>query len=126
MTRLTGKNLKEFVRENVDNTCVAMTDDFKGYRSLRRDSNHKSVNHSLGQYDKGQVRANTVEGYFGFLKRGITSVFHHVNEKHLRRYPSEFDFRYNMRKRNDGVLDCMLLNRIEDKRLLYRDSSEVA
>ncbi len=122
MTRLTGKNLKEFIHDNVDNTSVVMTDDYKAYRTLSRDFNHKYVNHSLGQYVNGQVHTNTVEGYFSLLKRGITRVFHHVSKKHLHKYLSEFDFMYNMRKHDDGVLASMLLNGIEGKRLLYRDS----
>ena len=126
MVRLTGKNLKGFIHENVDNSTVVMTDEFKGYRTLRRDYNHETVNHSLGEYVRGNVHTNTIEGYFSLLKRGIMGVFHHVSKKHLHRYLSEFDFKYNMRKRDDGVLACMLLNRIEGKRLLYRDSSHVA
>lgn len=126
MTRLTGKNLKEFVYENVDNTSVLMTDEFKSYKMLRKNYQHKTIRHDLGKYVQGQVHTNTVEGYFSLLKRGITGVFHHVSKKHLHRYLSEFDFRYNMRKRDDGVLAYMLLNGIEGKRLLYRDSSSVA
>jgi len=89
MTRLTGKNLKGFIQENVDNTCVVMTDEFKGYRTLQRDFNHESVNHSLGQYVKGQVHTNTVEGYFSLPKRGINGVFHHISDTHLHRYLNE-------------------------------------
>lgn len=48
MERLTGKNLKSFICENVDNTTVIMTDNYKAYRTLRREFNHKSVNHSIG------------------------------------------------------------------------------
>jgi len=126
MTRLTGKNLKEFVYENVDNTAVVMTDEFKSYKMLRKNYQHKTIRHDLREYVRGQVHTNTVEGYFSLLKRGITGVFHHVSKKHLHRYLSEFDFRYNMRKQNDGVLAVRLLNGVEVKRLLYRDSSSVA
>jgi hypothetical protein len=31
------------------------------------------------------------------VKRGITGVYHHVSETHLKRHPNEFDFRYNER-----------------------------
>jgi hypothetical protein len=58
-----------------------MTDDFKAYRTLRKEFNHKFVNHSTGQYVKGKVHTNTVEGYFSLLKRGIIGVFHHVSKK---------------------------------------------
>ncbi len=119
--RLTGKNLKEFVRENVDNSAMVMTDDFKAYRPLRRELNHKNVNHTLRQHVNGPVHTNAIEGYFSLLKREITGIFHHVSQKHLSRYLSEFDFRYNMRRHNNGTLVCRLLNRIEGKKLLYRE-----
>jgi len=121
LTRLTGKNLKEFVYKNVDKTSIVMTDDFKSYKMLRKDFQHRVIKHSFGEYIKGQTHTNTVEGYFSLLKRGITGVFHHVSKKHLHRYLSEFDFRYNMRKQDDGVLAFMLLNRVEGKRLMYRE-----
>jgi len=43
------------------------------------------------------AHSNTVEGYFGILKRGIIGTYHHVSQKHLHRYLAEFDFRYNNR-----------------------------
>ena len=69
---------------------------------------------------------NIVENYFSLLKCGINTIFQNVSKKHLHKYLSEFDFRYNMRKQNDGVLACMLLNGIEGKRLLYREPQQVA
>ena len=58
---------------------------------------HASVNHSIGEYVRGDVHTNTIEGYFSILKRGITGTYHHVSPQHLKRYLGEFDFRYNER-----------------------------
>ena len=55
------------------------------------------VNHSIGEYVRGDVHTNTIEGYFSILKRGIIGTYHHVSEQHLKRYLAEFDFRYNER-----------------------------
>ncbi|MBT5415928.1 MAG: DDE transposase, partial [Rhodospirillaceae bacterium] len=71
----------------------------------------------------------TIEGYFSILKRGITGVYHHVSQQHLKRYLGEFDFRYNHRSAL-GVDDHQRMNAalagIEGKRLTYRrpDSRE--
>ncbi len=120
--KVTGKNIKSFIVKNVDKKAVLMTDDFKSYKPIRKDFQRKVIRHSYGEYVRGQVHTNTIEGYFSLLKRGITGVFHHVSDKHLHRYLQEFNFRYNMRKQNDGVVAFMLLNGVEGKRLLYRDS----
>jgi len=57
---------------------------------------------------RGNVHTNTVEGFFGLLKRGIIGSFHHVSKGHLSRYIDEFAFRYNARKVTDGERAAML------------------
>ena len=39
----------------------------------------------------------TIDGYWGLLKCGITGSYHRVSIKHLHRYLSEFQFRWNNR-----------------------------
>jgi len=121
--RVTAQNLKSFIAQNVDNSATLMTDDFKSYRGLRKQFNkHFVIRHSIKEYVKGNIHTNTIEGYFSLLKRGINGVFHHVSSKHLHRYLTEFDFRYNMRKSSDSERACVAFAGIEGKRLLYRDS----
>jgi hypothetical protein len=57
----------------------------------------KTINHGIGEYVRGEAHSNTVENYFSILRRGITGVYHHVSQQHLKRYLAEFDFRYNER-----------------------------
>jgi transposase-like protein len=123
MARITGKNLKRFIDNNVDKTSVIMTDDFPSYRQLKKDFTHKVVKHSMGEYVNGQVHTNTIEGYFSLLKRGVIGTFHHISKKHLHRYLTEFDFKYNMRKVDDGKRTAAALVKIEGKRLMYREPS---
>ena len=119
--RLTAKNLKDFVCENVDNGSMVMTDDFKSYRRLRANFNHRFVRHSIGECVRGNVHTNTVENYFSLLKRGINGIFHHISKKHLHKYLNEFDFRYNLRKIDDSNIIAATLRNIEGKRLMYRE-----
>lgn len=119
--RVTSKNLREIIRENVSPETRMMTDEFKGYRGLKKEfASHETVNHSRGHYVRGEVTTNTVEGYFSLLKRGINGTFHHVSKHHLHRYLAEFDFRYNARKENDAVRAVMAVQGAEGKRLLYK------
>jgi hypothetical protein len=55
------------------------------------------VNHGAGEYGRGRVHTNTVEGSFSIFKRGMKGVYQHCSEKHLHRYVAEFEFRYNNR-----------------------------
>jgi len=67
-------------------------------------AHHETVTHSAGEYARGGVHTNTIEGAFGIFKRGMVGVYHHCVEQHLHRYLTEFDFRYN-RRSGRGVGD---------------------
>ena len=56
---------------------------------------HRSVNHSAGDYVKDGVTTNSIDSVWATLKRGIYGVYHHASPKHLGRYVNEFTFRLN-------------------------------
>jgi transposase-like protein len=124
---VTGKTLKQVIRENVSPEAHIMTDDFSGYRGLGKEfGKHSTVRHKWGVYARKQgdviISTNTIEGYFSILKRGINGVYHHVGKQHLHRYLSEFDFRYNSRHLTDGTRSLLAIKRVDGKRLMLRDS----
>lgn len=82
-----------------------------------------AVNHSAGEYVRGNVTTNRIEGYFSILKRGIYGVYQHVSRAHLHRYLTEFDMRYSTRKQTDASRMNEVLLGIEGKRLTYREPS---
>ena len=118
--RVTAKNLKGKIRENVDKQATVMTDEFLAYKNLDKEFDHHTVNHGAGEYVNGDVHTNTVEGFFSILKRGINGVYHHVSEQHLDRYLAEFAFRYDNRKVEDIVRVGIALKQTEGKRLTYK------
>jgi transposase-like protein len=58
---------------------------------------HERVNHSAGQYARGDVTTNTVEGFVSIFERGMTGIYQYCGEQHLQRYLDEFGFRYSNR-----------------------------
>src|ERR1700730_17293461 len=115
------------IRQNVARETTMMTDEGGHYSRLGADlSSHKSVQHKIDEWARGDVHTNTVEGYFSVFKRGMKGVYQHCSEKHLHRYLSEFDFRYNNRTAL-GVTDETRADRIVKgivgKRLTYRNSN---
>jgi transposase-like protein len=119
--RVTAKNLKAVLKENVDKNATLMTDDFPSYRYLNFPK-HKIIKHSEKEYVQGNIHTNTIEGFFSLLKRGIIGVYHHVGKNHLHRYLSEFDFRYNARKVKDDIRTNVAIINSRGKRLMYRES----
>jgi transposase-like protein len=118
-----SKTLKGAIREHVEPTAWLMTDEFSSYRNIGREfAGHDTVQHSYGEYGRGHVHTNTIEGYFATLKRGVNGIYHHVSRAHLHRYLAEFDFRYNARHVSDSDRTVAALAGAEGKRLKYREA----
>lgn len=119
---VSGRSLKDEIRNNVSQTSTIITDDFKPYRGIGRDfkGGHHVVEHSVGEYVRGKVHTNTAESFFALLKRGIMGTFHHVSKQHLNRYLDEFTFRWNTRKVSDGERFQAALSHAAGKRLRYK------
>jgi hypothetical protein len=123
------KTLRPILKAQVDENSYLMTDEAGVYRKLGNDfAGHGTVNHGAGEYVRlgGFMHTNTAESYFSILKRGITGVYHHVSQQHLKRYLAEFDFRHNERMAlgvDDSQRTTKALSGIVGKRLLYRDSA---
>jgi len=118
------------MRENIAPGSRLMTDGHPIYSRIGREfPSHETVDHAAGEYARGDVTTNTVEGYFGLLKRGLIGTYHHVGEQHLDRYLAEFDFRYNQRIRlgvDDSERTMQALKGIVGKRLTYGGPRSVA
>jgi len=115
---VSGKNLKQIIRDNVEESSQIMTDEYPAYNGLKKEfASHKTVDHGREQYVKGIAYTNTAENFFSILKRGITGVFHHVSRQHLDLYLHEFDFRYSERKITDGERTVLALQKVDGKRL---------
>jgi transposase-like protein len=122
MEKVTGKNLKAAMLEIINPAATIMTDEAPLYYGTGfKFADHQSVNHHRGQYVNGKAHVNTAESVHAILKRGIMGTFHHVSTKHLNRYLSEFDFRFNTRKISNGERTIEAIKGISGKRLLYKD-----
>ena len=90
--------VEKIVRENVDRQAAFMTDESKLYPAVGVEfASHETVCHSAGEYVRDMVHTNTIDGYWSVFKRGMTGIYQHCGERHLQRYLTEFDFRYNAR-----------------------------
>lgn len=122
---LKAKTLVPILKENIDREAKVVTDEAGQYRHLHREFQHGYVRHGQGEYGRGEIYTNTIEGYFSIFKRGMKGVYQHCAKHHLHRYLAEFDFRYNARKIDDMRRFAILFPAIVGKRLIYRDSFSV-
>jgi transposase-like protein len=120
---VTAETLQGAVDRHVDRSARVMTDEHRSYIGLRDRFDHQSVRHYSGEYVRGDVHTNTVEGFFSLLKRGVNGTYHHVSEAHLPRYLAEFDHRWNHRDVSDSQRTVAALQGAEGKRLKYRGAT---
>ena len=106
-----GAVLSNAVIANVNPSSIIFTDDWGSYRPLRRRYiDHQVVNHSAGEYVRGNVYTNTIEGAFGNMKTGMRGVYKKMSPHYLQSYCDEYAWRTNA-KLNDEPLFEQLLER---------------
>lgn len=116
-------NLHKAIYDNVEIGSTVHTDEAAVYSDLGTlFFGHETVNHSVGEFVRGQASVNGIESVWAVLKRGLTGVYHQVTPKHLGRYVDEFTFRLN-----DGNVKRHTMNRLasltdatNNKRLTYK------
>jgi len=96
--RADGVSVNSIVRQNIARESRLHTDESRLYIGVGQEfAAHEKVTHSHGEYVRGDVHTGTIDGYWGLLKRGVIGSFHQISIKHLHRYLSEFQFRWNKR-----------------------------
>ena len=127
--KLTIATITPILIENMAREATLHTDEALHYRVPGKDfAAHGVVEHGKGEYVRGNVHTNTIEGFFSIFKRGMKGIYQHCGKQHLHRYIAEFDFRYSHRAALD-VTDPMRASKIikgaEGKRLTYRRLNSV-
>ena len=125
--KATMEHMLPIVTANIDRETYIMTDESTAYPKMLRNHflGHGRVNHGAGEYVRGRVTTNTVEGFFSIFKRGFKGIYQHCAEKHLHRYMAEYDFRYSNRVAlgfNDTDRADAMLRGVVGKRLTYQQS----
>lgn len=119
-----AETLKPMLKDHISKSARLMTDTASYYQNITDEfKSHETVNHGVGEYVRGDVTTNSVEGFFGVLKLGIGGVYQHVSPAHLHRYVNEFSFRYNNRVKlgiDDADRTINAMKGISGKRLTYK------
>ncbi len=118
--RADADTVRDILKKNVHSESTLYTDESRLYtKSGDEFAAHEKVKHSAGEYWRDGVTTNNVENFFSVFKRGMKGVYQHCSERHLQRYLSEFDFRYNTRDLKDDERATLALKGAEGKRLMY-------
>ena len=116
------RTLHDFIGRVVHDKAEAIyTDELASYLGIAdHDTRHETVNHSMEQWVVGDVHTNSIEGVWGLFKRSLMGSFHKVSAKHLDRYLSELEWRFNNRG-NDHIFVDALRRIVRTDTLTYRE-----
>lgn len=89
---------------------TVFTDEYKVYNRLPDAGyTHRRINHSEKVYVSGDIRTNTIEGFWSLVKNGVRGVYHAVSARHLQDYLNEYAWRYNHRSDERAQFETLLL-----------------
>lgn len=101
--------LHGFIRRHIHPDAEAIyTDEHPAYLGIG-DANavHERVNHSAEEWVRGKVHTNTAESVWSLFDRSVIGAYHHISAKHMPRYLSEQEWRFNNRGNGNLFRDTM-------------------
>jgi len=107
--------MKRFIHPN----SLLMTDGSGLYHQMDKYVyQHEQFIHANGEYARGYVHSNTIEGSFRHFKDSIRGSFKSLGRKYMQSYWDEFCFRYNNRNKTDTEKFELAMTSI-DKKITY-------
>lgn len=101
--------LQPIILDTVEEGSEVSTDEMLTYANLNTKGYiHGAVHHAAGEYVNGDTHTNTIESYWGYLKRSINSTHISVRPKYLQAYSKEFEYRWNRRQKPEMMFSELI------------------
>lgn len=102
------------IKKKVRKGTRVCSDTWRAYTGLATKGYvHRTVEHSKKEYVKGKNHINSLEGFFGYLKRKLAAKGG-VKRKYLSLFLGEYVWRYNHREMNTKEKVNHLMKLVED------------
>lgn len=112
--KLDKKLVLDFVRRSAVPGAWVLTDGFNYYKSLEAIGfRHEWVDHNMGEYVRGVVHTNGIEGFWGFMKRRMGSIGG-MRRDRLGLFATELAWHYNHRALSDDKKADLLVGLITE------------
>lgn len=97
------------IRRQVVRGSAVYTDGFKMYRGIWADGYiHRFVDHDGGEYVRGDIHTNNIEGFWGILKRKMGCIGG-MRRNRLHLFVGEIAWRFNHRRDSQETKERVLL-----------------
>ena len=111
------KFLKVFqiIKEHTVENSTIYTDSYPVYRSLAKyhPCNHQMINHDGGEYSKGDLHINNIEGFWGILKRKLGCIGG-MKRDNLKYFVAEITWKFNHKSLTYQEQEEILLNLVKN------------
>lgn len=114
------RTIQPIIKRLAAKGSLMLTGEWKAYGGLDKHYYHIVFDHRKEEHARGGFHTNDIEGFWGWLKRGILGIYHKVSRKHLHRYCDEFEYRYNQRKIPDKKMFDLVFDGI-NRRLTWKE-----
>ena len=97
------------LKQTVIEGSHVMSDTAGNFKSIGEHGyKHEQVNHSAKEYVRGNVHTNSIESFWSHVQRSIKGTHIWVSKKHLQTYLCEFEYRHNLRRSPELMMDVLL------------------
>ena len=97
LTHRNDENVLGFMASCLAPGATLYTDGYKMNRGITRYGyTHKYVDHDAGEYVRGDIHTNSIEGFWGYLKRYLATIGG-IRRENLPAFVAEIVWRYNHR-----------------------------
>ncbi len=98
--KLNQKTMLALLKKYVNTEkAVMMTDEAGFYNKFEEIIQHLIVTHSKGEYVRGEISTNTIDGMWSIIKNGVRGEYHVLSRKYLPFYLAEWAYKYNRRSK---------------------------
>lgn len=115
--------IQPFLKEAIEKHATLVTDEWHAYKGMENHFDHHVVDHGKKQYvdfDNPEIHSNSMESFWGIMKRSYNGIYNWWSRKHVHRYCDEHVFRFNLRgMANNERFNYLFLN--STVRLKYKD-----
>ena len=112
---VTGRDVINRAVKNIDPDATIYHDDYRAYGILDGSFRHGSVNHSPGEYARGDIHTNTIEGEFSVLRPWL-QAFRGMSKEYAYLYCAHYQLLRSSRgmERADRALSMFCLSSTVD------------
>lgn len=107
---LDSETINAFIKENIEEGSIIVTDKFKGYNRVLETGNQ----HKTESFQANSNRYHYLHVVISNLKSFVMGTYHGLGEEYLQSYLNEFCYRFNRRKFHGNLFERLLKLTVEE------------